>query len=178
VNRVYRDHALREDEIAFSTDEATGLQALERIAADRPMAPGKRLARAFEYRRHGTQTVIAALNVETGEVHARCGDTRTEEDFADFIDELIETHPGYRVHHIVLDQFNTHKSEALVRLVARRCGIEEDLGVKGRSGMLASMDSLAAFLERADKAIVFHYTPKHAAWMNQVEIGFGILGKR
>jgi transposase len=178
VNRVYRDHALREDEIAFSTDEATGLQALERIAADRPMAPGKPLAREFEYRRHGTQTVIAALNVKTGEVHARCGDTRTEEDFADFIDELIETHPGYRVHHIVLDQLNTHKSEALVRLVARRCGIQDDLGVKGRSGILATMESRAAFLERADKAVVFHYTPKHASWMNQIEIWFGILGRK
>ena len=69
-------------------------------------------------------------------------------------------------------------SEALVRMVARRCGIEEDLGVKGRSGMLASMDSRAAFLERADKAIVFHYTPKHASWMNQIEIWFGILGRK
>jgi transposase len=175
---VYRDHALRDDEIAFSTDEATGLQALERIAADRPMAPGKPLAREFEYRRHGTQTVIAALNVKTGEVHARCGDTRTEEDFADFIDQLIDTHSAYRVHHIVLDQLNTHKSEALVRMVARRCGIQDDLGVKGRCGILATMESRAAFLERADKAIVFHYTPKHASWMNQIEIWFGILGRK
>ncbi len=129
-------------------------------------------AREFEYRRHGTQSVIAALNVATGKVHARCGETRTEKDFADFIDELLRAHLGYRVHHIVLDQLNTHKSEALVRGVARRCGIEEDRGVKGRSGILASMASRSAFLERADKAIGFHYTPKHASWMNQIEIWF------
>lgn len=142
------------------------------------MGPGKPLAREFEYRRHGTQTLIAALRVDTGEVHARCGDTRTEEDFAGFIDELIEAHPGYRVHHIVLDQLNTHKSEALVRMTARRCGIEESLGIKGRSGILQSMETRAAFLERSDKSIVFHYTPKHASWMNQIEIWFGILGRK
>ncbi|MGB5834572.1 MAG: transposase [Thiohalocapsa sp.] len=178
INRVYREHALRHDEIVFSVDEATGIQALERIAPDRRMAPGKPLAREFEYRRHGTQTLIAALRVETGEVHARCGDTRTEEDCARFIDELIEAHLGYRVHHIVLDQLNTHKSEALVRMIARRCGIKEPLGVKGCSGILASMETGAAFLECPDKSIVFHYTPKHASWMNQIEVWFGILGSK
>lgn len=85
-------------------------------------APGllhrKPLAREFEYKRQGTQTLIAALNVATGKVFAHCGETRTEEDFATFIEALIQQHPGYRIYHIVLDQISTHKSETLVRLAA------------------------------------------------------------
>lgn len=164
--------------MVFSIDEATGIQALERIAADLPMAERKPLAREFEYRRHGTQTLIAALRVDTGAVRASCGHTRTEADFAAFTEELIDTHPGMRVHHFVLDQLNTHKSESLVRMVARRCGIDEDLGAKGKSGILKSLDTRAAFLERPDKSIVFHYTPKHASWMNQIEIWFGIMTRK
>lgn len=70
----------------MSTDEMTAIQALERIAADLPMAPGKPLAREFEYKRHGTQTLIAAMNIATGKVFAHVGETRTEEDFARFIE--------------------------------------------------------------------------------------------
>ena len=156
---MYREHAQHPDEVVFSVDEATGIQGLERIAPDRPMAAGKPLAREFEYRRHGTQTLIAALRVDTGEIDARCGDTPTEEDFAGFIAALLEAHPGFRVYRIVLDQLNTHKSEALVRMTARRCGMETDLGVKGKSGILQSLETRAAFLERPDKAIVFHTRP-------------------
>ena len=175
---MYRTTAQAEDEIVFSVDEMTGIQARERIAPDLPMAPDKPLAREFEYTRHGTQTLTAALNVATGSVFAHCADTRTEGDFAGFIDAAIRNHPGLRVHHFVLDQLNTHKSEALVRLTAERCGLDIDLGVKGKSGILASMATRAAFLSRPDKAIVFHSTPKHASWMNQIEVWFGILSKK
>ncbi len=175
---VYRECALRNDEIAFSVDEITGIQALERIAPDLPLAPGKPLAREFEYARHGTQTMIAALRIAMGSVYAHCGDTRTEEDFARFIEDLIGRHPGYRVYHIVLDQLNTHKSESLVRLAAQLSDVEIDLGVKGHSGILKSMETREEFLCQDDHRLVFHYTPRHASWMNQIEIWFGILTRK
>ena len=68
----------------------TGIQVLKTIAPDLAMKPGKPLAREFEYERLGTQTLIAAMNVTTGVVHAQCGDTRTEADFCDFIKILVE----------------------------------------------------------------------------------------
>ncbi len=121
-----------EQEVIFSVDEMTGIQALERIAADLPLSPGKPLAREFEYKRHGTQTLIAAINVARGQVQGVCGDTRTEEDFVKFIAHLIESNPGYQTYHFVADQLNTHKSESLVRFVADYCGFDEDLGIKGK----------------------------------------------
>jgi transposase len=162
----------------FSIDEMTGIQALKTMAPDLPMKPGKPLAREFEYQRHGTQTLIAAINVASGVVQARCGDTRTEEDFCDFISVLVQTNPGYGVYHIVCDQLNTHKSASLVRLISEHCERDVDLGVKGKSGLLKSMQTREAFLCDADHSIVFHYTPKHASWMNQIEIWFGILAKK
>ena len=156
----------------------TGIQALERIAEDLPMSAGKPLAREFEYKRHGTQTLIAGLNVATAKIQAHCGDTRTEKDFAAFIEYLVTTNSGYNIWHIVVDQLNTHKSETLVRTVARLCKIENDLGEKGKKGILKSMQTREAFLCKKDKAIIFHYTPKHCSWMNQIEIWFGILMKK
>ena len=175
---VYRTCSEKGDEIVFSVDEMTGIQALERIAPDLALAPGKPLAREFEYKRHGTQTLIAALRVAMGSIYAHCGETRTEADFCRFIATLIEHHPGYRVYRFVADQLNTHQSEALVRLAAKLSGLNTDLGVKGERGILRSMDSRAAFLSRDDKRVMFHYTPRHASWMNQIEIWFGILAKK
>jgi transposase len=94
------------------------------------------------------------------------------------IAQFIEHPPGHTAYNFVADRLNTHQSEALVRYVAQWCGIEEDLGKKGRHGILQSMASRADFLARAEKAIVFHYTPKHASWMNQIEIWFGILARK
>ena len=145
---VYRTCSDKGDEIVFSVDEMTGIQALERIAPDLALAPGKPLAREFEYKRHGTQTLIAALRVAMGSIYAHCGETRTEADFCRFIATLIEHHPGYRVYRFVADQLNTHQSEALVRLAAKLSGLNTDLGVKGERGILRSMDSRAAFLSR------------------------------
>lgn len=167
-----------DDEVAFSVDEMTGIQALERIAEDLPLSSGKPLAREFEYKRNGTQTLIAAINIALGKVQATCQDTRKEEDFACFIENLLAENQGYKTYHIVLDQLNTHKSEALVRLVAKHAHVTEELGIKGKEGILKSMKTREQFLMDKSHSIVFHYTPKHCSWMNQIEIWFGILMKK
>ena len=105
-------------------------------------------------------------------------DTRTEEDFAEFVAHLVESQPGYMTYHFVVDQLNTHKSASLVRFVADYCGIDKDLGVKGKSGILESMNTREDFLASPGKKIIFHYTPKHASWLNQIEIWFGMLVKK
>jgi len=166
------------DELVISYDEMTGIQALERIAPDLPMREGKVQAIEFEYKRHGTQTLIAGMNVATGEITAACGDTRTEIDLCKFIEDTIAQHPDYKRYHFVGDQLNTHKSESLVQFVANYCNVTAELGVKGKSGILQSMKTRETFLSKNNKNIVFHYTPKHASWMNQIEVWFGNLAKK
>jgi len=79
----------------------------------------------------------------------------------------------------MLDNLNIHQSEALVRWIAQREGIaREALGTKGKSGILRSMESRAAFLHNPTHRVVFYYTPKHASWMNQVEIWLSILVRK
>lgn len=103
------------------------------------------------------------MNIATGKVDADCGDTRTEEDFSRFIERQIKENSGFDVYHIVLDQLNTHKSETQVRMVASHCGIDKDLGIKGKCGILKSIETREEFLVDKEKSIVFHYTPKHAS---------------
>jgi len=146
-----------------STDELTGVQALERNHPGLPLAPGKVERREFEYVRHGTRSFILSRDVVTGQIVApACGPTRTEADFLAHLQAVVATHPEATRWHIVCDQLNTHQSESLVRWVADLSNITEDLGVKGESGILASMVSRAAFLSDPSHHVVFHYTPKHS----------------
>lgn len=166
-------------EHTVSTDELTGVQALERKHVGLPLAPGKVERREFEYIRHGTRSFILSRDVVTGKVLAPfCGPTRTESDFLAHLQALIATDPQARRWHIVCDQLNTHQSESLVRWVADLSGVTEDLGVKGESGILASMAMRATFLRQSDHKVVFHYTPKHSSWLNQIEIWLSILVRK
>jgi hypothetical protein len=162
----------------MSTDEMTGIQALERLHPSFPMLPGHVERQECEYERHGTLSLIANLDVATGQVVTpSLGPTRTEADFVAPIAQTIQT-DSEAAWFLVTDQLNTHQSETLVRLVAQQCGSREELGVKGKSGHLASMKTRAAFLSDPSHRIRFVYTPKHSSWLNQIEIWFSLLGRR
>ncbi len=162
----------------MSTDELTGIQALERIAPTKPMQSGQVERREFEDERQGTLSLIANFDVVSGQVVSpSLGPTRTEADFAVHIGRTIDRDPA-GVWVFLVDQLNTHQSETLVRLVAERCGITDDLGEKGKRGVLQSMATRAAFLSDVTHRIQFVYLPKHTSWLNQVEMWFSILVRR
>lgn len=162
-----------------STDEKTGIQALERIAPTLPMQPTLPQRIEFEYERHGTQCLIANFEVATGQVISpTIRETRTSADFLAHIQQTVATDPN-AVWIFITDQLNTHQSESLVRWVASLCGVDENLlGSKGESGILKSMASRAEFLSNPNHRIRFVYTPKHASWLNQIELWFSILVRR
>ena len=159
-------------------DEKTGTQAIERIAPDKPTAPGQPAKFEYEYTRHGTLCLIAGLMVATGAICSHTiGATRTEQDFAEFIRLTVAIKLDEKWIFIV-DQLNTHKSETLCRLVIEMEGLKlspEEIGVKGKSGILKNLESRMAFLENPEHRIRFQYTPKHCSWLNQIECWFGVL---
>jgi len=161
-----------------STDEKTGMQALERIKPTKPTRPGLIERFEYEYKRHGTLCLIANFMVATGQVVApSIGPTRTEQDFAAHIERTVDADPeaGWV---FVADQLDTHMSETIVRLVAERIGYDGELGIKGRNGILKSRKTRKQFLTDTGHRIRFVYTPKHCSWLNQVEIWFSILSRR
>jgi len=167
-------------ERTISLDEMTGVQALERKHPDLPMQPGHVLRREFEYIRHGTLSCILNLDVATGKVIVpSCGPTRNEADMAAHIQQLIESDSDAIKWRLIMDNLNTHQSETLVRIIAAMEGVkEEELGVKGKSGILKSMATRSAFLHDQSHKVVFYYTPKHASWMNQIEIFLSVLVRK
>jgi transposase len=163
----------------ISCDEKTGIQALEREIT--PMKTKQIERQDSSYSRHDTQCLIANFEVATGKIIApTIGDTRTEDDFVSHIARTIDTDPDAKWIFIA-DNLNTHQSAGLVQLVIKRLGLEfsaDDIGLKGKSGILQSMETRAKFLSDVCHNIQFVYTPKHASWLNQVEIWFGILVNR
>ncbi len=162
----------------ISVDEMTGIQALEHKYPDKPVIPGKAARMEFEYIRHGTTSLIGFFDIATGRMEAPyLNPTRTEEDFVEAISTLVGTDPEASWT-FVCDGLNIHKSESLVRFVAEQCGLTEDLGCKGKTGILKSMESRAEFLHQEGHRIRIVYTPKHCSWMNQIEIWFSIINRR
>lgn len=161
-------------------DEMTGVQALERFHPDLPMQAGHVLRREFEYIRHGTLSWFFNLDVVTGQViEPSWGPTRNEADCLVHLQRLIASDPTATKWNILLDNLNTHQSESLVRWIAELEGISpEGLGSKSKSGILKSMATRAAFLHDPTHKVVFFYTPKHASWMNQIEIWLSILVRK
>ena len=178
---LYRTAPTRAEhgERTVSTDELTGVQALERKHPTLPMAPGKVERREFEYIRHGTCSFIVSRDVVTGQIVAPyAAPTRTEADFLAHLQAVVASDPSARQWHVVVDNLDTHRSASLVRWVAAESDLDIDLGEKGKHGILHNRHSRAAFLSDPTHRIVVHYTPKHCSWLNQIELWLSILGRK
>lgn len=161
----------------LSVDEKTGIQALERHTGRAPKSKGSYQRQEFEYIRNGTTTLIAATNVENGKlVNYHMGPTRDEEDFANFIRETVNVLPELDKVVIIADQLNTHLSASLVEWIAQEQQYTKDqLGIKGKSGVLKNQQSRRRFLEDPGHRVRFVYTPKHCSWLNPIENWFAKL---
>jgi transposase len=158
--------------VVICTDEKTGMQILARKYPTQPMAPGKPEKREHEYIRHGTRALIASFVVPTGRVVWNVGQTRTSADFATHLANVLKQLPDMHRYDWVVDNLNTHWSLDVCRLVAQWCKVPfvvKDLrrGVQRRT-----------FLSDPSHQHVFHFTPKHGSWLNQVELWFSVLARR
>jgi len=162
----------------ISTDEKTGMQALERIAPVKPMLQGKIELIESEYIRHGTLCLIPSFDVATGEIiEAYIGESRNETDFVHHIRKTVSADPDGEWA-FICDQLNIHASKTLVETVAQFIGFKENLGIKGKEGILKNVKTRQKFLMDKGHRIRFVYTPKHCSWLNQVEIWFSILARK
>lgn len=134
--------------VVLCIDEKTGMQAIERRFPDRPPIPGRPRRREFEYVRHGTQSLFCSFEVHTGRVIGQCGPTRTGADLRRFMARIARAYPKGPIH-VIWDNLNIHYD--------------------GRDKRWTH------FNRRHQNRFVFHYTPKHASWVNQVELFFSIL---
>ena len=182
VCEVYRDAIelyQREGVRTICIDEMTGIQALERIAADVPVRPGSVAKLEYEYRRHGTTTLFGNFHVPTGRVWCPLlRKTRDEFDMLENINNIVcvgGEDAGYR---LVMDNLTMHCSESMVMMIAGLNGIDDDLGKKGVRGILKDVASRKAFLSDPTHRVCCVYTPRHCSWLNQIEIWFSTLRRK
>jgi transposase len=126
----------------FWVDEKTAIQALDRLDPVLPLSPGRAERHGFEYYRHGTLSLYAALNVKTGTVDGKTAQRHTSAEFVEFLAELVEKAKWAREIHIVLDNLSAHKTPAVAQFLAQHPKVR------------------------------FHFTPTYSSWLNQVEIWF------
>src|ERR1700758_1742998 len=126
----------------FCVGEKSAIQALDRLAPILPMSPGRVERHGFEYYRHGTLSLYAALDTATGRVHGKTAARHTSQDFITFLNEVVALCPPRQKIHIILDNLSAHKTK-LVR----------------------------QFLEQNPR-VSFHFTPTYSSWLNQVELWF------
>ena len=158
--------------VVICSDEKTGMQILERASPTQPIAPGQPEKREHEYIRHGTRALLASFIVATGQVVWNLGQTRTSADFAAHLAHVVQQLPDMHRYDWVVDNLNTHWSLDVCRVVAQWCKVPfvaKDLrrGVQRR-----------AFLSDPTHKHVFHFTPKHGSWLNQVELWFSVFARR
>ena len=136
------------DSVVLCFDERTGMQALQRKHPTKMVKPGLIERRSFEYVRHGTLDLLAALEVHTGHVYAACYDRHTQWEVADFFSWLLPQLPRHKQLHLVLDNLKVHKTETVQRILNRYSRLQ------------------------------IHWLPLHASWLNQIEIFLSIFDRR
>ena len=161
-------------------DEMTSLQANEHRAPTKRVRLNQIAKSECQYTRHGTLSLTGSWDVVQGQmIQTTIDQTRDNDDFAKHIEQTIETDPTASWV-LVVDNLNTHSGEPLVRMIAKRLGIDQNtLGnKKKRKGILGSMKSRREFLTDPAHRIRLVYIPKHSSWLNQIETVFGIIGRR
>lgn len=158
--------------LVICCDEKTGMQILQRKYPTQPAQPGKPEKREFEYIRHGTRALITAFAVPTGEVVWDLGPTRTSADFGRHIGHVAAHFRHFQRFDWVLDNLNTHWSLEVCEYIAAL----SDVPFEPRR--LRTGKQRRAFLTDPTHRHVFHFTPTHGSWLNQVELWFSVLSRR
>jgi len=147
------------DGLLFSLDEKTGIQALERKYPDQQSEPGQPYRREHSYHRHGTQDLLAAFEVSSGNVFAQTLDGHSSVHWEGFIKELVSQYPESQKFHFIQDNYSTHSTPGLCQLIAQLCAIPLP--------ELRTQEDRRRWLMQNDKRIIFHSLPTHASWLNQ-----------
>ena len=160
----------RKGEIVLSVDEKTSIQALERQHPSSPPGSGRPARIEYEYIRHGTCCLTAGFEVATGSVMGMLTANRPAEVFAAFVEWVGAYYHEARRIHVVLDNLNTHYHALTCQAVAKLC--------RRKPPDLTTQSQRVAYLTPPDKRVVFHFTPSHASWLNQIEIWFSTLTRK